>query len=585
MFREFTIYKQSGTYAETIEAFGLAILLNEILQRSETTGIRITIEDKQSYFSVVSNKEITTEILQKISYFPIIKFLIKDTETIIPEDVSINQCFDYPTQKAEQDKYKEEFNRINNNPDLSADEKKIARNKLTQQKNDAFGLSIDAEYDIYKELKQNPYASYMKLYENFHANKNDFTALLTNILSYYANTEIQNNKVNLVDKSPTSQQLINPYQGKGLNKLKANNVSMSNLKSFWITETMKISGALQMMAIQYVKVGSSYDLKVYVPEFKQIQLTKAKNIFKEFKRYLKSTTPIKLDIVNIIDLTIRFIILTPEYQKGKIKNTIKGLHTVYQKDLGQNKAVANIAFINTPDFIVYSNKDESKEWIDILKTQKNLINSIEETGNSTQGLQNYRNFLNSNGERSLDYFHSFIRWYAIYLMQSLDNDKYYIKPFETETLNKFYNNMDKQNLNLKEIIENEGFQAIAKAIRKSTVTLQYTPKENRKFDIRYGLAQQLQNKSKSTEDLATFIGEFIGTYNAETARYVEKSNKAIKTNVKDKKIRANVKNEELMQFYSLLDKKPAKLIGALLSSYGFSLNKKETSEEENIENE
>lgn len=577
MFKEFTVYKQSGTYAETIEAFGLAILLNEILRRSKTTGIKITIEDNQTYFSVVSNKEITTEMLKKISYFQIIKFLIKDAKTIIPKDVSLNQCFDYPTQKAEQDKYKEEFDTIEDNDKLTTNEKKIARNKLTKQKNDAFGLSIDPEYDVYRELKQNPYASYMKLYKNFHANKNDFAVLLEKILSYYAQIETHDSKVNLIEKKPTSQQLINPYQGKGLNKPKANIVKMSNLESSWITETMKISGALQMMTTQYIKVSSKkFDLKVYVPEFKQIQLTKARNIFKEFKRYLKSTTPIKLDIVNIIDLTIRFIMFTPEYQKGKIKNTIKGLHAVYQKDLGRNKAVVNIAFINTPDFIAYSNKDESKEWIDILKTQKNMINSIEETGSSTQGLQDYRNFLNSNGERSLGYFHSFIRWYAIYLMQSLDNEKYYIKPFQTETLNKFYNNMDKQNLNLKEIIENEGFQAVAKAIRKSTVTLQYTPKENREFGIRYGLAQQLQNKSKSTEDLAIFVGEFIGIYNAETARYVEKNNTVL---------RANVKDEELMQFYSLLDKKPAKLIGALLSSYGFALNKKETLKEENIENE
>ncbi|MFN3316649.1 MAG: hypothetical protein ACK40K_07540, partial [Raineya sp.] len=136
-------------------------------------------------------------------------------------------------------------------------------------------------------------------------------------------------------------------------------------------------------------------------------------------------------------------------------------------------------------------------------------------------------------------------------------------------------NMDNENLNLSEIIANEGFKAVAQAIRKSTVSLQYTPKDARKFDIRYGLAQELQNKSKSKIDLATFIGEFIATYNAETAKVAEKNG--------GKSFRANVKDEELAQFYALLDKHPSRLIGALLASYGFALKAKEVKEDESVE--
>ena len=119
---------------------------------------------------------------------------------------------------------------------------------------------------------------------------------------------------------------------------------------------------------------------------------------------------------------------------------------------------------------------------------------------------------------------------------------------------------------ISEIISNEGFQKVAYAIRKSTVTLQYTPKDQRKFEIRYGLAQNLQNKSKSASDLAEFIGEFIATFNAETARYAEKTGTVL---------RANIRDNELNQFYELLDKYPSKVIGALLASYGFALTKNE----------
>jgi hypothetical protein len=577
MYKEFFIHKQSGTYAETLEAYGLANLINEILQRSDIAGRKIIIEDKGLNYLVSSNKEINEEMLDKLSYFQVVNFLINKTTTPIPNGISKTDCFDYPAQKAEQDNYKKQYEKIDKNKSLSADDQKKAKKVLAEQKLSEFGQKIDVEYDVYRELIKNPYTSFTKLYNNFYKNQINFPDLLKEILAHYSQIKSPKRSFKLEDEKPTSQQLFNPNQGKGLNKGKANNASMGNLKSSWITETMKISGGLKMMCVQYVKVGSSYDLKIYVPDFKQIQFNKAIELIKEFKRYLKSASPVKLDILNIIDLIIQFIKATPEYNKEKVKNTIQGFHSVYQKDLGQNKAVANIAFINTPVFVEYTNKQEGKEWIDILQSQRAIITSIEEMGDSIQGLQHYRNFLGSTGRNALGYFARFSHWYAPYLMQKLDKEKYYVKPFQIETLNKFYTNMDNKELNLSEIIENEGFKAVASAIRKSTVTLQYTPKENRKFEIRYGLAQQLQNKSKSKEDLATFIGEFIGTYNAETARNAEKNG--------GKTFRSNVKDEELIQFYALLDKNPPRLVGALLASYGFALNKKESLKTETIKDE
>jgi hypothetical protein len=103
--------------------------------------------------------------------------------------------------------------------------------------------------------------------------------------------------------------------------------------------------------------------------------------------------------------------------------------------------------------------------------------------------------------------------------------------------------------------------------------LQYTPKANRKYDIRYGVAQQLQNKSKSKIDFIGFIGDFIGLYNSETAKFKEKNPNMAP--------RAIVKDEELNQFYLLVDDHSPKLIGALLSSYGFALEAKEVKNDEN----
>lgn len=565
-YTEFKIMKNSGTYAEMLETYGVARLINEILIRNEVIGHKVTIEDKSSCYSVVSNKPITDEMINGISYFPVLKFIKKNDKTKVPD--GIIDYFNYPEQMKILDDFKEGFNKISENKNLSNEQKTQARKELNAKKISEYGEKLDLEFDVYREIQRNPYASFVKLFNNFHLYQEDFKTLIFEILSKYNNQISVERDFKLVDENPTAQQLYNPFQGKGLNKNKANSASMGNLKSNWVVETMKISGALDMMIPQYIRIGPrNYDLKIYVPEFNNIGYSQAKKILNNFRKTLKSSSPVKLDILNVLEFSVNFIKMTPEYKKGKVKSTIKGFHSVYQKDLGQNKAVANISFINTPEFISYSTKKEGRDWIEILEKQRKIISGIEELGSSIQGLQAYRDFLGSADKSTFNSFSKFSFWYSGFLSQELSKEKFYVTPFKTNSLNKFYKSMDTKELNLTEIINNEGFIAIATAIRRSTISLQYTPKDQRKFEIRYGLAQQLQNKSKSKADLATFIGEFVALYNSETGRYAEKND--------GRAPRATVKDSELMEFYKIIDKNPPRLIGALLSSYGFALTSKD----------
>ena len=578
-YKEFFINKISNTYAETLESYGLAYLIDEILTRVNAQHSKVEITDYGLYYHITPSQAITDEMFSKISYFQIIKFLKNKAETAVPIEIG-NHFYDYPNQKKEFDAIKEERNKIITDKKMKPEEKKERLLSLKNQYESEFGKKLDLAFDVYKNMINNPYTGYIKAHSILHNNQEHFSSLVKEILDFYSTTPNSTRKLKRefkIDENLTAQQLYSPNQGKGLNKSKADNANMTNLDSYWVQELMKIAGALQMMICQFVKVGSSYDLKIFVPEFKQILWDKSKKLILEFKRHLKSTSPIKLDILNILNFSINFIQRSEDFT-GKIKSSVNGFHSVYQKDLGQNKAVVNIAFIEVPDFIELSGRKQSNEWIEILNSQRSIINSIKEQGDSMQGLLAYRNFLSGGDLKS---FFKFCNWYSVYLMQALDKEQYYVKPFKIETLNLFYNNMDNETLNLNEIIISEGFNAVAQAIRKSTVSLQYTPKDARKFDIRYGLAQEIQNRSKSKIDLATFIGEFVATYNAETGRYVEHE---LKTKRQDQvRHRSFVKDEELTQFYTLLDKHPSRLIGALLASYGFALKAKEVKEVEGTE--
>ncbi len=555
----FRVKKVTGTYSELLETYGLANFLKKIFDSLGERDSEIMIADRNTFFEVTVNTDITDEMIERVHYFPPFKYIKVKADT----DVSAYpDCYDYPQQKKWKKERNEELQRVYK--EFQEKEKKEERERQIKEIESRY--DVDMAYDVYSQIRTpNNFPSFDKLFGNFHHNREMFPLLVKEILIYYSANTCDSKgfekqlKGKFFAKNITATQLYNPSQGQGLNKLKADGLNRKNFDSSWVAETMKISGALSDMVCQLVKVGDSYDLKVAVPEYKKIRWGNKRALMQAFKKYLKGNTPIKIDILDILLLTEKLVEHTAiEGKRCNVRNSVTGLHTVYQKDLGQNKAVVNIGFLQVPDFIEIGTEDEKADWCEILKEQRQIIGSIDELGNTIQGLMWYRDFISGS---DLNSFFRFSFWYGSYLSNQLSNRKR-ARAFTIESLNKFYMSMDTK---LREIVENKGFIAVAKAIRQSTVNLQYTPKEHRKYEVRYGVAQTLQVKSKTSEDLAEYIGEYIAAYNAETARQKEKNGQTL---------RANVREDELTEFYALLDRFSSKLVGAMLASYGFALSAK-----------
>lgn len=397
----------------------------------------------------------------------------------------------------------------------------------------------------------------------------------------------------------TYNQLLSPPSSKGINSNKPKLTELAGDPNL-LTEYLKILGCFEGM---YSIGGSTEfdDYRIYVCEPKEIYLSMQRNILNAFRKGFFSNSSIKGDILSEL-LYSKEIIKHTEELNAKIhfsfedifspKNYVNGFYVCHymtiKKSPPKKHAPINLAYLKIPSFIKARTIEEANEWIEIIDEIISITRSIkgslknEESGNVLYGLDKLRTFI---GSSKIESFFEFGFWYSQYLMFAFNkkqqDSQWFVKTFKIKTLDKLLKNIIMSDFKISEIISNEGFQKVAYAIRKSTVSLQYTPKDQRKFEIRYGLAQTLQNKSKSKNDLAEFIGEFIGTYNAETARSVEKTSNYL---------RANVRENELNFFYDLLDKFPSKVIGALLASYGFALAEKEASKAnyeevtENIEN-
>lgn len=560
MYEIFKVKKDTGTYSDAIEAFGLMNLLKEIQSRLELKKPKILLEDKGTYFEIKIKPTFSESDIEHVEYFPIFQYVIQKEGKTFEENF-----FDYPKQRLLKKERQELVQKAHK--DFSGKEKENQRKQELARIEKIYSeeKKIHSELDVYSQIiTPNNFTAFDKLYQNYYQNKDSFPKLLKSILNYYDGLDYEFNVKDYIsfNASVTALQIFNPTSGKGLNKDKAKGASPSNISLNWIQETMKISGAISNMLCQLVKVGSSYDLKVIVPDFKKIDWQRQNKLTKSFKKNIKGNTPLKVDILNLLIILKELITQTEEYQQGfRLKTVLNGLNSVYQKDLGQNKAVVNIAMLQTPEFIEFSTEDEARDWIDLLDSQINLIGSIEEQGDASQGLLAYRKFFTCSHFPSWE---RFVFWYSGYVAVNLSNKKYTI-PIKVKSLNQLFMNMETNNFKISKIITNDGFLKVAHAIRMSTVSLQFLRKEKRKFEVRYGVAQNLQNKSKSKKDLVEFIGEFIGTYNAETARKAEL----------EKGFRKPIRENELNDFYGLLDEYPSKVVGALLASYGFALTEKD----------
>ncbi|MBP8967089.1 MAG: hypothetical protein KBG33_06820 [Paludibacteraceae bacterium] len=602
---KYYIAKKSGFYQDSLLLYGLARLLDLIINAERREKVEIILKDCGLYYEIeLENYTINEQDIVKFCSNPRIGF-----DYIFQESKGGTKMPKHP-------KTGEKLNL--NFIDIQKEWEKL---KNQSSENTEKTQAVNPDFSIYALLshfsiefltKEHDAGStqggmFTRTFLQIFLNQDKFENFIKAMLIQFSKpTLLDENKFNeiafplKIDKDKnidyftlskghtifktTYNQLISPTASKGIN---SNNLRLTELSGDpnLLIEYLKILGCFEGM----FSIGGSADFddyRIYVCEPKEIYLSMQRMVLKSFKKRFFSNSSIKGDILSILLYSKEIINHTEELQKQihfgfesifSPKNYVNGFYVCHfmtiKKSPPKKHAPINLAYLKIPTFIDAKTIEEANDWIEIIDELVTITRSIkgsqknEEAGDAIQGLDKLRTYISSS---RIESFLDFQFWYSQYLMFAFNkkqqDSKWFVKTFRTNTLNKLFKNMNMNEFKISEIISNEGFQKVAYAIRKSTVTLQYTPKDKRKFEIRYGLAQNLQNKSKSAADLAEFIGEFIATFNAETARYVEKTGTVL---------RANIRDNELTQFYGLLDKYPSTVIGALLASYGFALTEKE----------
>ncbi len=573
--KQYFVPKTSGTYAETLEAYGLAIILDEIFRANDIQKPKVKIQDTGGFYVVSARTEVTEEMVRNTPYFNAFPYIRteKDKNTNLPSG--------FIDHKREREIYDDFIKFIVS----------LGRNKRKEDIEN-YEKKPHFDYDIFYKIEDDSLGGYLKAFNNVFTNKDYYSEFLKEILLLYSSPQDnaksvddnfkklkKENKFNKIEKIK-SLQFFNPHQGKGVNSEKSNSISLKQLPLLWFKEYLKMAGCYKSMFVRKVKAGKKRDWKLYVVEPKSLELTLLDTIYRSFKPNVIGSSTVKLDISSILRYTKTFIQNSEEYQQKKPSfskrfnphHFVSGFHTTYQKSLGRKPAVSNIGYLRLPDFIEISSYEEGNKWINILDEHVRIISKInEDIGSTTSMLHHYRQFLSGG---VVNEFFEFNFEYTALLMADIalpsgHTSKRRLEPFALNLLEEFLMSAEKE---FKPILEVEGFRNVAKAIRKSTISEQYRKaKGKQQFDICYGMAQDLKRKSPYKEDLVTYLSEFIANYNAETARFVERHPELAKAG----KVRATVKMQDIDELVGLIDEYGSDVIGKLLSAYGYALDRKE----------
>jgi hypothetical protein len=568
--------KSTGTFADTLAAYGLATVLSEVIEGATKrwSGQKVWIRDAGPYYIIELPTELRAEWIEKREFFA-------PAKPIRTRGQPVEKIKDALDLDAEWERFRA-FQKAQETLRKTANRAANEDAQLQAQLDDLKPTPEFWTMAFVGERKMQAIQIYNAAILQWHATRKHFTENLKTILKLAAtpDADVEAIAKEWADTVPhdglkakfTASQIFNPIQGKGQNRTKADKLEMGNLDSFWLVEFLKAVGLWKCMAPRIVRNGS--DRKVYVLAPIALTLGAHDQVFKKFSERLWNDTSVKMDITASLLYTQVLLEHSEAGQQDELdfegrgpEDVVAGLHVTTYKQLSQQSyTMMNLGFIGLPRWTgAVKTRPRVQELKGVIEEHLNVIRNIdEERSDGYNLLVQYRDFL-SGGQ--LETFFDFTIGYSQYLTHELEQGHFWVKKFTTPNLRRLIMGTEGK---LMEILENDGFRNIAYAIRHSTVIPQYLKqKGDALYDVRYGLGMELKRKAAYPKEFLAALGGFIHEYNQENAQKYES---------KGQQRRKNVRTSDLDDITRLVDKFGSELVCNLLVAYGYAGDPREETE-------
>ena len=580
---DFYIDKTSHTFADALAAFGLARVLEEVLSRANGGG-DVRLEDGGGYYRLTTDPPIEEAWLDEERVTgdpfylgaPIVR--TQKNRAKMPDDLLPGIYVDYEDVRDRRN----EFNEVLYSLPMEA-----RRAHFVGKKEHPALQSLPdpphPDWEIFRVLNPAGLIGYNNLMVQWWQAQRALPDLLRLLFSMTATTpnDIDGTKAkwNELAKAKglngssqaSASQIFNPGQGKGQNRANANSLSMGNVDNFWLLEWLKAVGFYESALTRLLK--GSKDRKTYVVAPHHVSLKAHAKIMREFRDKMAFSEPAtRFDILVALRYTRAFLEYCEQNQAQNLlaqltgivspRDAISGFYVAFYKNLGNSAATMNLSFINLPGWMNVGIAENIAAYQALLEEHERIVRQLDEShSDAFDLLQCYRDFIAGN---DLTAFFEFTTAYGGYVIGQRERGKY-APQFTEENLRRLFIAMEEKKLG--PILENQGFQRIAYAIRQSTVVAQYRKQQgDRRYDVRYGLGQDLARKANYPGDFVTALSDFLHRYNAENAQVME---------ARSGPYRRSIQTSDIEDILKLIDEYGSQLICNLLIAYGYARTPRE----------
>jgi hypothetical protein len=549
----YVVPKRTGTYADTLEAIGVASLLDELHYAT------VVIRDSGGEFSIIAESGPNPDAWPPVTPgFPYVwKDDPKDGSSATPP--SLPQVLDYLAAKEQNERWKK-FN--------------DSQKKLRSAK-----MALEAGIELPERPPQIYYTASML--ESMRKGWNGDRELAlwlaedpSRALSW-VQAELNGDPAAITTPEISNSQIFNPIGGKGVHKPKTSHSAPNSLPDTLIrpfAEWMKFRGLWAGMLLH----RSGDDFKFFVIEPADISLKELGVVHRRLQQ-ANIWGVVKLDIWATFECLRTLLMQSEAMQPTGVsifgrrpRAVIAGLRLAYFKSLGTAAAMMNDALFPLPDWFQVNSQDDASAYLQIISdtigdpaAEKTwgCLNTLDEShSNEGRILQQYRTWLLTGHLSELLEFHA---QYAIFTMQQRGAKKKFISEFQTRTLDLLFGRAFPQEIALQQIIHNEGFLSVARAVRDATINAEFKGRP-----VSFGLAQNWKQKCKAgNADFLAAVAEFIQEQNWLTQHRFKGAGHMVQTT-------------QLDELVTLVDTFGAELIGSLLLAYGYSRTPKTTKEVE-----
>ncbi len=394
-------------------------------------------------------------------------------------------------------------------------------------------------------------------------------------------------------ETASALQITNPASGKGNNAAKIGGLTAGGIGSFWLIEYLKFVGFFTIAAP--ILVSGSKDRKTFVLRPTKIDdLSALRDVMRDFRGAFSRSTAVKVDILAALRFTRTLIehiarrhaarqtdpgTFNPFGIRPRVTDIASGFDVAFYKDMGSAYATMNLATINLPGWLgPITSREVADDALAFLKEHEQIVANIKQIrrigGRTTEDegsdeielLRRYRDFLSGND--AMRFFEFAARYGDYYLAKQ--HRKQWAAQLTTDGMETLMaQSQDKETFT--PILQDEGFRAIATAIRFSTVVAQYRAARGSgyPYEVRYGLGQDLLRAAAYPKDFLARLSEFVQSYNAENARIDER---LAKGSMRDAHRRPSVRAGHLDALVALLDRYDgnSELICKMLVAYGYA---------------